>query len=90
MQILLSFQTDSENKKDGSEEGEELTLNCGRPETQQGKTCPYQVSPEGLAETWHTEMRKKHRQGASKLPCEPLKRGDWQSRTSLCSQLPEG
>ena len=90
VQILLSFQTDSENKKDGSEEGEELTLNCGRPETQQGKTCPYQVSPEGLAETWHTEMRKKHRQGASKLPCEPLKRGDWQSRTSLCSQLPEG
>ena len=73
-----------------SREGEELTLNCGRPEIEQDTACPYQVSPRGLAESWHMEMRKKHREGASKLPCEPFKHGDWQFRTSLCSQLLDG
>ena len=90
MQILLSFQRDSESKKDGSKEGEELTLNCDRPEIQQGTTCPYQVSPEGLAESWHMEMRKNHGQGASKLPCEPFRHGDGQFWTALYSQLLDG
>lgn len=90
VQILLSFQRDSESKKDGSKEGGELTLNCVRPEIQQGTTCPYQVSPEGLAESWHMETRKNHGQGASKLPCEPFRHGDGQFWTALYSQLLDG